>query len=245
VSEVTNAYETTAPSWPSEGNDRLRKWQWHGAKWIKPRRTRSGPSARYFLARHEFDLTVQGMMAAEVHVAADSDFRLYCNGRLVGQGQPRCTTVRVPYRSYDVTSYLREGRNCLAVAVYANRATLANGLSSCLVGLAASSRTWPQPAARVPRWPAARRRARQPRRVLGRMSCASHHLACQGFRIGRHHCQRPLVSPPHRPAAAWQRPHCDLPRAGMFAIDSFYHLRHSRNNPSCCLGCQFCRPIPQ
>ncbi|MFW5830502.1 MAG: alpha-L-rhamnosidase N-terminal domain-containing protein, partial [Planctomycetota bacterium] len=132
----------TAPAWTGVSNDHLRQWQWQQARWICAQDDRGlHQPSRYFLARHAFDCRETGR-AAEVHIAADSDFRLYCNGRLVGQGAPRDTTVRMSYRSYDVSSSIRTGRNCLAVVVYATRESLASGRSAFICALAIHDDTW-------------------------------------------------------------------------------------------------------
>ena len=136
-------FETGCPVWQEVSDAVKREWQWRNAQWIalpKPSFA-EGRRPRYFLARREFELPDPGN-GAELHIAADSDFRVFLNGRLVGAGQPRDTVVRVSYRSYDVTELTRQGSNCLAVEVYGSRACVDTDRMAVIAALAVHSNNW-------------------------------------------------------------------------------------------------------
>jgi alpha-L-rhamnosidase len=89
---------------------------WKAAKWISlPGEER--PGYTYFLARREFELEPHARSAL-LHISADLLYRLYVNGEFAGDGPPRNTTVRMSYRTYEVMSLLKSGRNAIAVEVY-------------------------------------------------------------------------------------------------------------------------------
>jgi len=48
-----------------------------------------------------------------VHVSADAEYILYCNGRLVGRGPARGDVRHQFYDTYDLTGSLRPGKNCI------------------------------------------------------------------------------------------------------------------------------------
>ena len=54
---------------------------------------------------------------ATLHITADSRYVLYVNGRLIGHGPVRAWPWNWRYDSYDLTPYLQEGDNLLAVLV--------------------------------------------------------------------------------------------------------------------------------
>lgn len=54
---------------------------------------------------------------AVLHITADSRYILYVNGEYAGQGPVRGWLQYYQYDSYDLTSYLREGENTLAILV--------------------------------------------------------------------------------------------------------------------------------
>lgn len=54
---------------------------------------------------------------ALLHITADSRYILYLNGEYLGQGPVRGWPQHYPYDTYDITPYLREGQNTLAVLV--------------------------------------------------------------------------------------------------------------------------------
>lgn len=83
---------------------------------------RSSPShyqVRRF--RREFELrATEGVaegMSAVVHVSADSRFLFYCNGQLIGRGPAKGDIHHHFYDTFDLSPYLRAGRNVLAALV--------------------------------------------------------------------------------------------------------------------------------
>jgi alpha-L-rhamnosidase len=57
---------------------------------------------------------------AEMHIFADSRYHLYVNGTHIGFGPSRFYPRDPQYDSYDLSGYLREGRNAIAVEVLSN-----------------------------------------------------------------------------------------------------------------------------
>ncbi|MBD3187289.1 Bacterial alpha-L-rhamnosidase [Candidatus Bathyarchaeota archaeon] len=104
---------------------------WHG-KWIwakdalKPRKEqihrRSGHERKvqageknvfcYF--RHVFSMR-SAVEQAIIHITADSRYKLFVNGRYVGRGINRCESYYWYYNAHDLTDYLQEGKNVIAI----------------------------------------------------------------------------------------------------------------------------------
>lgn len=55
---------------------------------------------------------------AHVDITADDYYKLYVNGQYVGQGPAQGNHYHYYYNRFDVTSYLRQGENVIAVHVY-------------------------------------------------------------------------------------------------------------------------------
>ncbi len=53
-----------------------------------------------------------------LHITADDYYKLYINGRLVGQGPAQSYCFSYNYNSYDITPYIREGENEIFADVY-------------------------------------------------------------------------------------------------------------------------------
>jgi len=83
------------------------------AHWIWAKNLGADANALVY-ARRGFDLA-PGWSRAELHIAADTYYRLHLNGVQVGRGPARSQAFWMSYDSYDVTSLLRSGRNALAV----------------------------------------------------------------------------------------------------------------------------------
>ncbi|HUD94678.1 alpha-L-rhamnosidase [Sphingobium sp.] len=78
------------------------------------------PPAPARLLRRGFSLP--GKVArARLHVAALGGYRIWLNGRRVNDDELQCEpanyTVRIPYRTYDVTALLRDGANAIGAMV--------------------------------------------------------------------------------------------------------------------------------
>ena len=67
--------------------------------------------------RKTFDLPSQPQ-SAPAHVTADSRYRLYVNGQFVGRGPARSYPSFQYYDTYDLSKYLRPGKNVIAAVVH-------------------------------------------------------------------------------------------------------------------------------
>ncbi len=71
----------------------------------------------HMLVRREFKLT-QSFSRSYLDISADDYYKLYINGRFVGQGPAPAYYFQYNYNRYDVSGYLRTGNNVIAVHVY-------------------------------------------------------------------------------------------------------------------------------
>lgn len=102
--------------------DRRAEWIWRrrgigevGFNTASPRLAEE--SNRYVYFRHAF--TVSGdVTGAEVLVSSDGRCQLFVNGNFVGRGPARCSPALQYMDRYDLTPYLRPGRNVLAALVH-------------------------------------------------------------------------------------------------------------------------------
>lgn len=101
----------------------------HRAEWIWRRRGLSklpfaGGSPPYaeelnrFITFRKVVEVEKEARVARVHVSADGRYQLFVNGRLVGRGPARSTPARQTADPYDLTPYLRPGRNVIAALVH-------------------------------------------------------------------------------------------------------------------------------
>ena len=58
------------------------------------------------------------VLRAVIKVTADTQYRLYVNGKHVNQGPARGFQRSWPYDEVDITSYLKKGRNVIAARVH-------------------------------------------------------------------------------------------------------------------------------
>jgi alpha-L-rhamnosidase len=99
--------QSISPRWLS------RKWE---AQWI------TSPAAR--LKAYEVYHFRRSFRLADVpagfvvHVSADSRYKLFVNGELVGLGPARSDLAHWNFDTYDLASYLRQGDNLLAAVVW-------------------------------------------------------------------------------------------------------------------------------
>ena len=91
---------------------------------------------RYMQARRVFTLTTVPKNAL-IHITADARYKLYVNGILVSRGPARGFQDHWPYDSVEIASYLKPGRNVLAVIAHSlgisNFQYLHQGYSGLLV----------------------------------------------------------------------------------------------------------------
>lgn len=72
---------------------------------------------RHMLVRKKFFLT-DSIEAAFIDITADDYYKLYINERFVGQGPAPSYHFKYNYNKYDITNYLKQGENLIAVHVY-------------------------------------------------------------------------------------------------------------------------------
>ncbi len=88
-------------------------WIWSAEGISHARPDRSTYRMRYF--RRVFDCPAGATLT--VHLSADTRYKLWCNGKLVGRGPAKGDVLHQFYDTFDVTGLLRPGRNVLAVQV--------------------------------------------------------------------------------------------------------------------------------
>ncbi|MGC9202601.1 MAG: alpha-L-rhamnosidase N-terminal domain-containing protein [Thermoproteota archaeon] len=87
--------------------------QWIG-KWIWAN-YEENPKNEYVYARKKFHLTKSEVQKVEVKITADSKYVLFVNGMRIGAGPIRSWPFELSYDSYDITNYLFEGENAIAI----------------------------------------------------------------------------------------------------------------------------------
>ena len=99
-----------APGFPEEeGKKWVAKWIWCEGEPV--------PQNFYLYCRKVFAL--EGEAAdASVDVTADSRYKLFVNGRLVGRGPARCDQRWEYYDTYDLRSFLQHGENAVSAIVH-------------------------------------------------------------------------------------------------------------------------------
>lgn len=73
-------------------------------------------SNRYVYFRRAFDVT--GAATASAHVSADGRYQLFVNGQRVGRGPARCSPAWQYVDHFDLTPFLRPGRNVVAALAH-------------------------------------------------------------------------------------------------------------------------------
>jgi hypothetical protein len=71
----------------------------------------------YLNFRVDLELT-SAPQRAELHLTADSRYRLWINGEFIGRGPERSWPSSIAVDAREVAEFLRPGRNCIAVQVY-------------------------------------------------------------------------------------------------------------------------------
>lgn len=75
------------------------------------------PVNHYMYIRREIDIPTNPLKVV-VHVSADSRYKLYVNGKMVGRGPVRSDPRWQHYDTYDLTKSFRKGRNSIAALVH-------------------------------------------------------------------------------------------------------------------------------
>ena len=86
------------------------------AKWIWPARAMYLQNC-YAGFRYDFELN-DLPQTAPLHLTADQSYRLYVNGRYVCRGPARGYQDAWPYDTVDILSFLKKGKNFIAVEAY-------------------------------------------------------------------------------------------------------------------------------
>lgn len=72
---------------------------------------------RHMLVRKTFNVN-SNIENAVIHITADDYYKLYINGEFVGQGPAPAYYFNYYYNSFDISGFLKEGENVIAVHVY-------------------------------------------------------------------------------------------------------------------------------
>ena len=72
---------------------------------------------QHMLVRKEFSLSEQTDKAV-IDITADDYYKLYINGKFVGQGPAQSYYFHYNFTRYDISRFLHEGDNIIAVHVY-------------------------------------------------------------------------------------------------------------------------------
>jgi hypothetical protein len=92
-------------------------WIWSGEGVGRRLRSEDGATYEVRLFRRGFDVSNADSARLVAHVTADSHYELFVNGVLVGDGPAKGDLRHHFFESYDLSKWLRRGRNCLAVRV--------------------------------------------------------------------------------------------------------------------------------
>ena len=94
-------------------NDYSERWN---AKWIAPAdAVVGGYNVMHFRKTFELDVVPQKL---EVNVSADARYKLYVNGKYVGNGASSGDTACWYYEVFDIAPYLKKGKNIISAKVW-------------------------------------------------------------------------------------------------------------------------------
>lgn len=108
---------------------------------------------RHMLVRKKFEI-LSDFENAHIYITADDYYKLYINGKFVGQGPAPAYYFHYNYNKYDITPYLKKGENIIAVHLYyqglINRVWNSGDLRQGMIGeiyvddklVLATDRTW-------------------------------------------------------------------------------------------------------
>ncbi|MBC2595434.1 alpha-L-rhamnosidase N-terminal domain-containing protein [Ruficoccus amylovorans] len=126
--------------------DAFEQSPYKNGRWIAPHNSEDIQNF-YFRARTQFDLSDR-LERAVLHLCADSYYLLFVNGLEVSRGPARGTHTHNYYDSLDVATYLRPGRNVIAVLVQCMNydtfvaAPVQPGLIAEIDGVVATDASW-------------------------------------------------------------------------------------------------------
>lgn len=96
----------------STGFSNSRKWN---ARWIWDTANIDTPNIYYYF-RKSFNLT-EPPSEAHLYVTADTSYKLFINGQFVGRGAPQSQPFFQYYDNHEVSKFLKNDTNCIAVIV--------------------------------------------------------------------------------------------------------------------------------
>ena len=87
-------------------------------KWIKAQEFCGGNNIKNFYMKVKKDFTLSEISNALIRISADDYYKLYINGKYVGQGPAPGYDFAYNYNQYDITEHLKKGKNLIEVTVY-------------------------------------------------------------------------------------------------------------------------------
>lgn len=99
----------------TRSNELSSKTQWVG-RWIWDS-YEENPKNEYVYARKKFNIIKNETQRVEIKITADSKYVLFVNGTRIGVGPIRSWPFELSYDCYDITNYLVDGENTVAVLV--------------------------------------------------------------------------------------------------------------------------------
>lgn len=73
---------------------------------------------RHVLFRRKFTLSAEEAASAKIYISADDYYKLYVNGKFVGQGPAAGYDFHYFYNVMDLSKFVQPGENTLAVHTY-------------------------------------------------------------------------------------------------------------------------------
>ena len=88
-------------------------------KWIKAQEFCGGNrDIKNFYMKVKKTFVLNDIPSASIKITADDYYKLYINGKYVGQGPAPGYDFACNYNQYDITKFLKTGENLIEVTVY-------------------------------------------------------------------------------------------------------------------------------
>ncbi len=89
------------------------------SKWITAREFENGArEIKNFYMNVKKDFVIKNAETAYVNITADDYYKLYVNGKFVGQGPAPSYSFSYNYNRFDITPFIKEGKNTVSALVY-------------------------------------------------------------------------------------------------------------------------------
>ena len=98
-----------------EPSEKIINYRWK-AEWIAPQNVNLKEFGVYHF-RKSFDLS-QKPNAFIINVSGDNRYRIFVNGNFIGAGPARGDLMHWNFETYDIASYLQQGKNTIAAVVW-------------------------------------------------------------------------------------------------------------------------------